>query len=336
MNRYESLEVPFASLSVISGTTSIQTALTAFPERNGNVTISQAIDAYMACYQGKDESRAQRMVWWQVKLGGLTLNEVDEDHIFFAIEELSNKHARYYAGKDADGKSIFKSKNKPYAPATINRYSAAIGALFTWCIKKRITPKRWEHPCKAIERMPENNEVTRYLSNDERIALLAACRESKWPKLYLLVLLGITTGARKGELKRLRWSDIDLERAEAYAGVTKNGDRKTLPLLPVIVEEMMKFERSTNQHIFASTRIPSQPYNHEDMWRQALKKAKVKDFRFHDLRHSCASYLAQNNATLLEIADVLGHRNMAMTKRYAHLATKHKSDLVNRIMGDFR
>jgi hypothetical protein len=116
----------------------------------------------MACYQGKDESRAQRMAWWQVKIGNLTLNEVDEDHIFFAIEGLSNKHGRFYAGKDTEGKSIFKSKNKPYAPATINRYSAAIGALFTWCIKKRIKPKRWEHPCKAIERRPENNEVTRY------------------------------------------------------------------------------------------------------------------------------------------------------------------------------
>ena len=64
----------------------------------------------MACYQGKDESRAQRMAWWQVKIGNLTLNEVDEDHIFFAIEGLSNKHGRFYAGKDTEGKSIFKSK----------------------------------------------------------------------------------------------------------------------------------------------------------------------------------------------------------------------------------
>jgi hypothetical protein len=172
MNRYQSLDVPFASLSVISGTTSPKTNHIALPERNGSITISQAIDAYMACYQGKDESRAQRMTWWQSKIGRLTLNEVDEDHIFFAIEELANKDARYYAGKDADGKSIFKSKNKPYAPATINRYAAAIGALFTWCIKKRIAPKRWEHPCKAIERRPENNEIVRFLSNSERHALL--------------------------------------------------------------------------------------------------------------------------------------------------------------------
>ena len=64
--------------------------------------------------------------------------------------------------------------------------------------------------------------------------------------------------------------------------------------------------------------------------------AKIKEFRFHDLRHSCASFLAQSGATLLEIADVLGQRNLTTTKRYSHLAIKHKSDLVNRVMGDFR
>jgi integrase len=63
------------------------------------------------------------------------------------------------------------------------------------------------------------------------------------------------------------------------------------------------------------------------------EQAKVKNFRFHDLRHSCASYLAQNNATLLEIADVLGHRNTSITKRYSHLTTGHKSNLINRVLG---
>jgi len=334
MNRYESLEVPFASLSVISGTTSPKTSLTALPERNGYTTVSQAINAYMAAYEGKHESRAQRMSWWEEKIGQLTLSEVDEDHIYFALEELSNKKARYYAGKDADGKSIFKSKNKPYAPATINRYAAAIGALFSWCIKKRITPKGWEHPCKAIERKPENNEVVRFLSDAERLALLAACKESKWQKLYLLALLGITTGARKGEIKKLRWSDIDLERGLASVGITKNGDRKTLPLTPIVIKELEKFASPGNQLVFASRVRPDKPYNHELVWKLALKKSNVKNFRFHDLRHTCASFLAQNNATLLEIADVLGHRNMAMTRRYSHLATAHKANLIGRIFGD--
>ena len=62
----------------------------------------------------------------------------------------------------------------------------------------------------------------------------------------------------------------------------------------------------------------------------------MRNFTFHSLRHSCASMLAWNGATLLEIADVLGHRQLQMTKRYAHLATGHKAALVNRVMGDLK
>ncbi len=67
-----------------------------------------------------------------------------------------------------------------------------------------------------------------------------------------------------------------------------------------------------------------------------MAAAGVKKFRFHDLRHSCASMLAQNGATLLEIGDLLGHRQLQMTKRYSHLATSHKAALVNRVLGAIR
>ena len=320
---------------VISGT--LQTGTSSRPalyERSGFMTISQAIDAYMAAYEGRDESRAQRMAWWQAKIGHLTLLEVDEDDIFYAIEELSSKKPRYYAGKDADGNSIYKAKNKPYTAATLNRYVATMAALFTWCIKKRIAPKGWTNPCQGVEKSPEHNEVVRFLDKDERVALLDACKQSKWPKLYLLTLLALTTGARSGELKRLKWGDIDLERAEAAIHRTKNGDRKTLPLVPAVLQELEKFKDTESKLVFASTRIADTAYHFDSVWREALKQARIKNFRFHDLRHTCASYLAQNGATLLEIGDVLGHRNLSVTKRYSNLATDHKSALINRVLGD--
>jgi integrase len=68
-------------------------------------------------------------------------------------------------------------------------------------------------------------------------------------------------------------------------------------------------------------------------WRTAIKAAGIRRFRFHDLRHTCASYLAQQGASLLEIADVMGHRQLAMVKRYAHLTTATKARLVNRVLG---
>ena len=75
-------------------------------------------------------------------------------------------------------------------------------------------------------------------------------------------------------------------------------------------------------------------FNMYRYWNAARKAAGLVDFRFHDLRHSCASYLAMNGASLLEIADVLGHKTLAMVKRYSHLSTDHKAALVSRVMGD--
>ncbi len=73
------------------------------------------------------------------------------------------------------------------------------------------------------------------------------------------------------------------------------------------------------------------PFSFRPYWNVAVERAKVKDFRFHDLRHTAASYLAMNGATLLEIADVLGHKTLEMMKRYAHLADSHKAGVLERM-----
>jgi len=85
--------------------------------------------------------------------------------------------------------------------------------------------------------------------------------------------------------------------------------------------------------IFNSSIKPNKSYEYRKEWIKALKRAEITDFRFHDLRHTCASYLAQNCASLLEIVDVLGHKQIQMTKRYAHLCVSHKIKLINGIMG---
>lgn len=290
----------------------------------------------MAEYKGRDETRGQRVGWWHARLTGITLEQLTDDDVFFALEDLAVKHGRYWAGLDADGKPIYKAKGKPLAPATLNRYSAALGAVLSWSIKRRIAPKGWDNPCKRIERRPEKNEIIRFLSDDERTKLLSECRKSQWGRLYLLVLMAITTGARRGELEQLRWRDVDLERATAYVLTTKNTDRKVLPLLPSVVEELKLFTGPPDALIFGSSRRPDVPYNHVQVWQTALARSGIKRFRFHDLRHTCASYLAQSGASLLEIGEVLGHRQLSVTKRYSHLTVQNKANLLNRVLGDIR
>jgi integrase len=304
--------------------------------RNGNLTVRALVDLYMLDYAGRDPAVGHRLTWWCTKIGDIALAELSDDHVYFALEDLAARAPRYWAGTDADGRPIMKAKKARMAPATINRYAATLGGMLTWAIKKRLAPKGFEHPCRKIERRPEDNERVRFLTDAERTALLAACKTSKWDRMYLLVLLGITTGARRGELLGLRGRDIDLARGVAYVETTKNGDRKVLPLLPAVVDEIRRFRFAPGALLFASRRRPDVGYHFEPVWQAALKAAGVRDFRFHDLRHTCASYLAQNGATLLEIADVLGHRQLAVTKRYSHLTTAHKARLVSRVLGDIR
>jgi integrase len=214
--------------------------------------------------------------------------------------------------------------------ATINRYIAAISVVFSYACREYDLP---ENPVSKIPSLPENNERTRFLSEAERTSLFKACRASHWDKLYLIVLLAITTGARKGELTKLRWNDIDFDRRTAYVATTKNGQPKVLPLTDSVIKELQLFDTKDSSLIFASKIKEEVAYCFTKPWKKVLEDADIKDFRFHDLRHSCASYLAQSGASLLEIADVLGHKQISVTKRYAHLCIEHKSSLINRVMG---
>ena len=306
------------------------------PMRAGHLPVADLIDLYMADYAGRDTSRHQRLGWWRTQLGAVPLQEVTDDHIHAALEALKSQPARYYAGRDAYGHPIYKAKRRQISPATLNRYSASIGAVFTWGIKRRIAPKGWVHPCRAVERNPETSGRTRFLRDDERERLLAACRLSRWPRLYLLVLMALTTGARRGELLGMRWQDVNLAQAVVHVPTTKNGDPKVLPLTPPVLEELKHIQGLPAELIFKSPRRPRQPFGFDPQWKQAMRQAGIRGFRFHDLRHSCASMLAASGATLLEIGDLLGHRQISMTRRYSHLAASHRSALVCRVMGELK
>jgi len=219
---------------------------------------------------------------------------------------------------------------KHLCKASKNKFRGAVSAVISYACKNYGLSI---NPVANIPPYKENNARTRYLSNEEKTSLLEACRHSHWNKLYLIVLLAITTGARKGELERLKWSDIDFDRGLAYVHQTKNGEPRVLPLTKQVLSEMYRVGRDA-ELIFNSSIKPNKPYEFRKEWIKALRRADIKDFRFHDLRHTCASYLAQNGASLLEIADVLGHKQIQMTKRYAHLCVSHKQKLIEKYFGE--
>ncbi len=226
------------------------------------------------------------------------------------------------------------------APSTVNRYLALMSHACT------MAEREWEwmteNPMRKVGRLKESTGRVRYLSDAERGKLLTAARDSEHPHLYAIVLLALTSGARKSEILELRWTDIDLVEGRAILQKTKNRDRRTLTLVAQVVEELrniQKVRRIDDGRVFANPDTKRSIQNSfETNWRKARAEAGLKDFRFHDLRHSCASYLAMNGATLAEIAAVLGHKTLAMVKRYSHLSDEHVTDVVERtalkVLGD--
>ena len=100
-----------------------------------------------------------------------------------------------------------------------------------------------------------------------------------------------------------------------------------------VIKELQLFDTKDNSLIFASKVKEEVAYCFTKPWKKALEDADIEDFRFHDLRHSCASYLTQLGASLIEITDVLGCKQISVTMRYAHLCIEHKLGLMNRVMG---
>jgi len=279
------------------------------PVTNG-LLLSTLIDEYTGQFSGKDKNVFYRLAWWYEHYGYMSLADISHTTIRKGLKQLSD------AGRQG---------------GTLNRYKANLSSVF------QLAKENYGlsiNPCREITAKPESSGRVRFLSEHERAALLKASKASQWDKLYLIVLLAITTGARRGELLKLCWRDIDIKGRRATIYDTKNGKNRVLPLTNEVINELKRFQGIGNTVLFPSISDPEKAYDFRIPWKKALDLAKVDDFNFHDLRHTCASYLAQNGATLVQIAEVLGHSNTVVTSRYAHLCINHKQTLVDNILGN--
>ncbi len=186
---------------------------------------------------------------------------------------------------------------------------------------------------RRVRRLREPRGRVRFLSDAERARLLTACQGRPNRVLAPVVVLALATGARKMELLRLTWAEVDLRRARITLHDTKNRERRVLPLTGralEAVQQLAKVRRIDTPLLFPRT-DGRHPLDIRYAWAQALQEADIRDFRFHDLRHCAASYLAMTGASLAELAAILGHRTLQMVQRYAHLSEAHTAGVVARM-----
>ena len=282
-------------------------------------TVQEMVDRYLeeertaSLVAHERKNRDGYLKWWAGRLGHLTLADLTPAAISEARQSLLARGA---------------------APATANRYLAALSA----CLGVAQREWQWleDNPVRNVRRLRESRGRVRFLSEEERDRLLTACQESRSARLYPLTLFAMTTGARQGELMNLCWEDVDLAAGRAVLHKTKNQDRRTLSF-PGRAGEVLR-EMAQAPHIsgylFASRKTGAIQFPRK-AWLDALRAAEIDDFRFHDLRNTAASYLAMSGATLSEIAAFLGHRTLAMVKRYSHLAESHSEAVAARMAEKF-
>ncbi|MEO8716702.1 MAG: site-specific integrase [Burkholderiales bacterium] len=295
-----------------------------FPSREAKRhTLAELVDRRLAEIERKQPhalgKQRQLLGWWKDQLGDYALAHIGP-------EKIAEKRDALLA------ENVGTAEEPRYrGPATAKRYLAALSKTCSMAVKEY----RWleRNPVQQVSKPTEPDGIVRYLSDEERVRLIEACKGSALHELELIVLLAITTGMRRGEIMGLRWADLDLKRCQAVLHKTKNKTKRAVPLMPqvlVLLQTHAKVRRLDTDLVFP---LPGRdkPLDPARPFQTVLKKAKIDSFRFHDLRHTAASYLAMSGATLPEIAAVLGHKTFAMVKRYAHLSDQHTSAVVGRM-----
>ena len=211
--------------------------------------------------------------------------------------------------------------------SSVNREMSCIRHMFTKAVE-------WD----MIERNPfetgqslmlkENNQRLRFLNDDEIPSLVDACP----PYLRYIVQCALHTGMRKGEILSLKWEQV--QNGFIYLRKTKNKEPRQIPIndeLAAILKKIRKENHLKSEYVFLYNGRPVG--NIKKGFKSALTKAGIEDFRFHDLRHTFASQILMRGSSLKDVQELLGHKDIKMTMRYAHLTQEHKRNAVNLLNG---
>lgn len=246
--------------------------------------------------------------------------------------------------------------------STTNRNITALRGLFSRALEWDLIQA---HPLAKVKALREADAIVRWLAEDEEQRLRAALQNreareraarisaNEWraerryellPELdaqqYLdhlrpMVLLSLNTGARQGELTKLRWDAVDLDNAvmTLKGDTTKSGSTRHVPLNAEALDILKRWRKQTDGPIVFPGRTGGELVEVKTAWSNLLKEASIENFRWHDMRHHFASRLVMAGVDLNTVRDLLGHGDLKMTLRYAHLAPEHKAAAVQKLIG---
>lgn len=283
-------------------------------------TLNDAIQRYREQFP-ETVGKNSHLEWWSGRIGMYVLADITRALLSQCRDEL----------RTSKTKGRMQNVERPRSASTVNRYMASLSAVLT------VAWREWEwmteNPIRKMKALKEPKGIERFLSKEELARLIPALQASRSPHLYLAVTLAVSTGARRTEIMSLTWKQVDAKKGLIRLTETKNGESRTIsvgePALGLLKQ------RAKIKHLHTDLLFPNDsgtaPVDLTKAWKTALEIAQIPDFRWHDLRHTAASYLAMAGATAPEIATILGHKTLQMSKRYIHLNQSHLSSVVERM-----
>lgn len=238
-----------------------------------------------------------------------------------------------------------KRLNEGIKPSTINRDMTTLKSLFSKALK-------WEfikiHPLINLKPFKVDSlSKIRYLTKDEEISLrkILDAREEKLKKICVsniffdhvkpMVILSLNTGIRRGELLALEWKNIDFPTCtlSIRGDIAKSSMTRYIPLNSEALETLRRWRKQTfSEGLIFPNKNDAQFSNLRKAWHTILKQAEIENFRWHDMRHHFASRLVMASVDLNTVRELLGHSDIKMTLRYAHLAPDHKAAAVEKLV----
>ncbi|MGD0275803.1 MAG: site-specific integrase [Syntrophales bacterium] len=211
-------------------------------------------------------------------------------------------------------------------PGTVNRHISIMKHMFTKAVDWNMVEDETLKRVRRVKLLEENNRRLRYLSKEECQSLINSCDHHLKP----IVTMALNTGMRKGEILNLKWDNVDLRHGFILLDHTKNGERREIPINATLRDTLAGMVRRLDvPYVFISNKTGERYGNLQRSFNTACRRAGIKDFHFHDLRHTFASQLVMAGIDLTTIKELLGHKTLTMTLRYAHLAPSHKVNAVD-------
>jgi len=219
------------------------------------------------------------------------------------------------------------------SPQTLNRDWSALRALLNVARKKY----QLLDTVPEVEALKTDNDArVRFLDDDERSRFLAALADSE-PHVQAIVKTAYWTGLRRGELFGLMWPDIDFVhgRIVVRAATTKTASTRHLPMHPELRAVLLDWQGKGEQTglLFPSPVTGKRLVDIKRGWKTLCRRAGIENFHLHDVRHDLASRLVMNGTDLYTVRDLLGHRAIAQTEKYAHLSAGHHRAAMDALTG---